>query len=67
MAAGEQVFILAYTPNAMPDEARRRAARASIEETISAAHEHAKTLGVTAAEADAAVDEATERLRHGGS
>lgn len=59
----QQVFIMAYTPNAAPSKAVREAARAGLEQTFAKIDEHAKAQGITPEEADAALDEANEQVR----
>ncbi len=59
----QQVFIMAYTPNAVPSKAVREAARASLEQTFARIDEHAKAEGITPEEADAALGEAIEQVR----
>jgi hypothetical protein len=59
----QQVFIMAYTPNAVPSNAVRKAARASLQQTFSQIDEHAKAEGTTPEEAYAALDEAIEQIR----
>lgn len=65
IAPGERVMIMKFTPNAIPDEETRRAARASINRTLDAAHGRAVALGITAEEVEAAMDEAMDEIRHG--
>ena len=61
--ADQQVFIMAYTPNAAPSKAVRDAARASLRQTFAKIDEHAKAHGITPEEADAALDEAMQEVR----
>jgi hypothetical protein len=61
--ADQQVFIMAYTPNAAPSKAVRDAARAGLQKTFATIDEYAKAHGITPAEADAALDEAIEQVR----
>jgi hypothetical protein len=61
--AGQQVFILAYTPSAAPSKAVRDAARASLQQTFAEIDEYAKTHGIAPEEADAAIDEAMQQVR----
>ena len=61
--ADQQVFIMAYTPNAVPSQAVRDAARASLQRTFDKIDEYAKAHGVTPEEADAALDEAMGQVR----
>ena len=59
----QQVFIMVFTPGAVPDEVTRRAATARIERTLDAAERHAVERGITAEDADEAVAEAMEHIR----
>ena len=59
----QQVFIMAYTPGAVPSSAVRGAARASLEKTFAKIDEHARAHGITPEEADAALEEAMEQVR----
>ena len=63
----QQVYILAFKPGIVPDEATRRRALASMQQTFAKAEQHAQQQGITDAEIDEAVDEATERIRYGNS
>jgi hypothetical protein len=63
LEADQQVFILAYTSNTAPSQAVRAAARARLQETFSKIDEYAAAHGITAEEADAALDEAMEQVR----
>jgi len=59
----QQVFILAYTPGAVPtDEAKANAGR-GIEQILSANQAFAKEHGVTSSEADDAIAEAMRQTR----
>jgi len=58
-----QVFIMVYSPNVLPDEDVRRAAAERMERTFQRTDAHARDFGVTAEEADAAVEEAVNRVR----
>jgi hypothetical protein len=60
----QQVFICVFTPGAVPDEQTRRAAAARIARTLDAADRQAAARGITAQEADAAVAEAMDHVRH---
>ena len=64
--ADQQVFIMAYTPNAAPSKAMRDTARASLQLTFAKIDEYAKAHGVTPEEADAALDEAMQQIRPRG-
>jgi hypothetical protein len=61
--ADQQVFIMAYTPNAAPSQAVRDAARESLQEIFAKIDEYAKAHGITPADADAALDEAMQQIR----
>ncbi len=61
--ADQQVFIMAYTPNAAPSKAVRDAARASLEQTFAKIDEYARAHGVSPEEADVALDEAMQQVR----
>lgn len=63
LEADQQVFVMAYTPNLVPDEKVREAARKGLHQTFAAVDRHAQEHGITPEEADAAVDEAMERIR----
>lgn len=60
---GQRVFIMTFRPGVVPDEAARRRAHAALLETLGQAHEHARDKGVTAEQADAAVEEAMRQIR----
>ena len=62
LEADQQVFILAYTPSAAPSKSIRDAARAGLQQTFAKIDEYARAHGVTPEEAEAALDEALERL-----
>ena len=59
----QQVFIMVFTPGAVPDDETRRASAVRITETLDAAEEQAAERGISAAESDAAVDEAMHHVR----
>jgi hypothetical protein len=61
--ADQNVFIMAFTPGATPDAATREQARKRLESTLAATQRHATDKGVTADEADAAVEEAMQHVR----
>lgn len=63
LAANQQVLIVAYTPGVEPDEATRNQALDEINAMIAAADARAKALGISAEEADAAVEEAMREIR----
>jgi len=59
----QQVFIMVFTPGALPDEVTRQRARAGLEKTWEQVDRHMKEHGITDEEFDAAVDEAMEHVR----
>jgi len=59
----QQVFIMVLTPDVEPDEVTRRKAGKSIDAILDQAEQNATAQGVTAEEADSAVDEAMEHVR----
>jgi hypothetical protein len=59
----QQVFIMAFTPGAQPDEASRRQALASVKQTMSTVEKNLSAAGVSDEEFDTAVDEAMEDVR----
>ena len=61
----QQVCILAFKPGVVQDDDTRRRALASMQRTFAAAEQHARNHGVTEAQIDAAVDEATDKVRYG--
>lgn len=63
LQANQQVFIMAFTPGLVPDEATRRNALAGIHQIQAKAETHAKAHGITEEEIDAAVDEAMDHVR----
>jgi hypothetical protein len=63
----QRVFIQVFDPNAVPDEAHRRAALASLERTFAQSDRYASQRGITAEEADEAVEEALEFVRRNPS
>ena len=58
-------YILVFKPGVVPDENARRRALASMQRTFAVAEQHAQQQGVTDAEIDEAVDEATDQVRYG--
>lgn len=62
LSENQQVFIMVFTPGVVPDDETRQAAR--IEKTLDESERQAAARGITAEEADAAVDEAMEHVRH---
>jgi len=63
LASGQQVFILAYTPGAIPSDEARTSARRGIETILSENQAFAAEKGTTSAEADDAVAEAMRQTR----
>ncbi len=61
----QQVFIMAFTPGVMPDDATRKAALDNIRTMIASAQQNVQDQGITSDEGDAAVDEAMNRVRYG--
>ncbi|MDZ4684385.1 MAG: hypothetical protein SH850_04795 [Planctomycetaceae bacterium] len=59
----QHVLILTYTPSALPADKARQAARERIARTIAINQQFAAVEGITADEADAAVDEALSHVR----
>ena len=59
----QQVFIMTFRPGVVPDEEAQHRARKSLSRTLDAAQRHASARGVTAQEADAAVEEAMREIR----
>ena len=60
---GQRVFVMTYTPNAVPDSPIREAARAGLQRTFDKVDQYAAAQGVTPEEAEAAVEEAREHVR----
>lgn len=60
----QQVFIMVLSPGAEPDETARRHARAGLEATFQKTQAYADEHDVADDEIDAAIDEASERIRH---
>ena len=59
----QQVFIMVFTPGAVPDEATRQRAATGIRQTLDQARAHADAQGITDVEIDEAVDEAIQQVR----
>ncbi len=59
----QQVFVIAYTPGVAPDPAVRAAARQQLMKTFEAIDRNAVKHGLSADEADAAIEEAMEHVR----
>ncbi len=64
LSDNQQVFIMVFTPGAVPDDTTRHAAAARIAKALDEAEEHAAARAVTPEEADAAVDDAMDHVRH---
>ncbi len=60
---GQQVFIMTFRTGVMPTDAARRQAHAEMVRTLDEAQAHARGLGVSPDEADAAVDEVMRHVR----
>ncbi|MCE9552527.1 MAG: hypothetical protein K8T91_04000 [Planctomycetes bacterium] len=63
LSTDQAVFIMAVAPGIAPNEAMRSEARGRLEETFNKAARQAVSSGVTAEEADAAVEEAMQYIR----
>jgi len=63
LSTDQTVFILATASGAAPDEATRSAARVRLQKTLSQTASRAAALGISAEEADAAIDEAMTHIR----
>ncbi len=63
LGADQRVFIMAYTPNAVPEESIREVARAGLKRTFGKVDQHAASHGVTQEEAEATVEEALRHVR----
>jgi hypothetical protein len=59
----QQVFIMAFTPGAQPDEASRCEALASVKQTMSTVEKNLSAAGVSDEEFDTTVDEVMEDVR----
>lgn len=64
---GQEVYILAFTPGVVPDEAARRHALGEMRQTFAKSEQHALQRGLTDEEIDEAVDEASDRIRYGNA
>ncbi len=60
----QQLYILAFKPGVVPDDATRRRALATMRDTFAKAQQHAEQNGVTDVQVDEAVDEATDQVRY---
>ena len=63
LTSEQQVFIMAFQPGVVGDEASLAAARAQLQETFAAQARRAAERGISTDEADAAVDEAIQHIR----
>ena len=63
LSSEQRVFIMTYTPNAVPEESVRSAARAGLQQTFDKVDQYAAEHGVTPEEAEAAVEEAMQHVR----
>lgn len=63
LGTDQQVFIMAFTPGVTADAQSREHARARLQGSLAAMQRHASDRGVTAEEADAAVEEAMQHIR----
>ncbi|HKI31238.1 MAG TPA: hypothetical protein VKA46_05185 [Gemmataceae bacterium] len=61
----QQVFIMVLSPGRAPDEEARRQARTALEATFRKTDAYAREHGITDAEIDAAIQDATDHLRPG--
>ncbi|MCA9189474.1 MAG: hypothetical protein R3E01_30500 [Pirellulaceae bacterium] len=59
----QHLFILACSPDVIPDTAAKEAAHDRIAATLDKAHEHALSQSVNAEEADSVVNEAMDDVR----
>jgi len=67
LSSDQRVFIMAYTPDAVPEKSLREAARAGLQEIFEKVDERAKTHGIAPEEAEAALEEAMQHVRPRGS
>ncbi len=63
LAPEQHVLILTYTPSVLPTDEARETARRRIALTLAVNQEFAGSQGVSAEEADAAIDEALTQVR----
>ena len=63
LSAEQRVFIMTYTPNAVPDESVREAARAGLQRTFDKVDRYAAEHGIAREEAEAAIEEAMRHVR----
>lgn len=63
LEADQRVVVMVYTPGAVPDEASRRQAVASLQATFRKIDAHVAASGISPEEIEAAIDEAMEHVR----
>jgi hypothetical protein len=63
LSPAQQVFVIAYTPGRAPDPEQRAAARQRLLTTFESIDSRGQQPGLSAAEADAAIEEALEHVR----
>jgi hypothetical protein len=63
LSPDQRVFIMAYTPSAVPEEPVREAARERLQRTFEKVDQYAAAHGVTPEEAEEAVEEAMGHVR----
>ncbi len=63
LSSDQRVFVMTYTPSAVPEDSVREAARAGLQRVFERVDQHGARHGVTPEEADAAVEEAMEQVR----
>ena len=64
LEAGQEIFIMAYTPGLVPDAATRKAALDRLRSLIAEAQANVQKQGIKPGDSDA-IDEAMERIRYG--
>ena len=64
LADDEQIYVMAFKPGVIPDEATRRNALKRMQSTFEKVDEHVRAHGITPEEIDEAIDEAMEHIRH---
>ncbi len=64
LEAGQEIFIMAYTPGLVPDAATRKAALDRLRSLIAEAQANVEKQGIKPGDSDA-IDEAMERIRYG--
>ena len=63
LSPDQRVFIMAYTPSAVPEESVREAARERLQSTFEKVDQNAAAHGVTPEEAEEAIEEAMRHVR----